>query len=134
MIKFPIGNSAIITRKGNPNEFVAVCRRENPELVCFPGGKLEANEDVVTGVAREVYEETGLIIPKENFRPIYAGICEGEKEYWVTAFWVEIEDVIEFDPPEKDKFPHWTDEEKFMKHTSYPIFNKLVFEQFNKLK
>jgi hypothetical protein len=25
-------------------------------------------------------------------------------------------------------FPHWIDKETFMKKTSYPIFNKAVFE------
>ena len=36
--------------------------RRNPGLWEFPGGKIDADEDMMQGVVREVFEETGLMI------------------------------------------------------------------------
>ena len=128
MINLPFGNSALIFSKKKPGQFLAVCRRENPDLVCFPGGKLEEGETSVEGMIREVYEETGLRVDPAKAVPIYSGVCEGKIEYWVTTYLIEIDGDEELNPPETDMFPHWIDKETFMKKTSYPIFNKAVFE------
>lgn len=127
MIKLPLGNCALIVSKKKPGQLLAVCRRENPELVCFPGGKLEVGETSVQGMVSEVYEETGLIIDSVKAIPIYSGICEGKIEYWVTAYLVEIDGDEELNPPEQDMYPHWIDKHTFMKKSSYPIYNTAVF-------
>lgn len=127
MITLPFGNSALIVSRKKPGQFLAVCRRENPELVCFPGGKLEKGETSLEGMVREVYEETGLRIDPVKAIPIYSGVCEGKIEYWVTTYLVEIDGDEELNPPETDMFPHWIDKETFMNKTSYPLFNKAVF-------
>ena len=127
MINLPFGNSALIVSKKKPGQFLAVCRRENPELICFPGGKQEDGENSIEGMIREVFEETGLKIDDSKVIPIYAGVCEGKIEYWVTTYLVEIDGDEKLDPPEKDMFPHWVDKETFLKNTSYPLFNKAVF-------
>lgn len=128
MIKLPIGNSAIIVAKGNNEKFIAVHRKENQELICLPGGKLESNEDVITGVVREVYEETGININPTHFRSIYAGICEGPQEYWVTTFLVEVEDDVVLNSEEPEMNPFWTTEEDFMKNAAFPEFYTKVFK------
>ncbi len=132
MINLPFGNSALIFSRKKPGQILAVCRRENPDLICFPGGKQEEGETSVQGMVREVFEETGLTINAEHAIPIYSGICEGEKEYWVTTYLIEVDGDEELNPPEDDMFPHWIDKEVFMKKTSYPLFNKAVFESVEK--
>ena len=132
MITLPFGNSALIVSKNKPGQFLAVCRRENPELVCFPGGKLEDGESSVEGMVREVYEETGLKVDAAKAIPIYSGVCEGKIEYWVTTYLIEVDGDEVLEPPEKDMFPHWVDKETFMKKTSYPIFNAEVFKSVEK--
>lgn len=131
MINRPIGTSAIITAKEDKNKFIAVHRKENPELVCFPGGKLDPSEDIVKAVAREVLEETGLNIPVEKFMPIYVGVCEGAKEYWVTVFWTEIDFIEELISPEPEMKPCWTNKKDFMEKTAFPIFNGNVFKNID---
>lgn len=132
MISLPFGNSALIVSKKKPGQLLAVCRRENPELICFPGGKLEIGETSVEGMIREVYEETGLKIDPLNAVPIYSGVCEGKIEYWVTTYLIEIDGDEDLNPPEKDMFPHWVTKEKFLEKTSYPKFNKAVFHSIDK--
>lgn len=133
-IKYPISNSVIIFSKQNPEKFVAVYRKENSQLICFPGGKLDLGEDAVTAIMRETYEETGLLIPADQFQPIYSGVCEGTKEYWVTAFIVEIDENIPLNSPEPEMRPFWTNQSYFMEHCSFPLYNKEVFNAFNKIK
>lgn len=132
MITLPFGNSALIVSKKKPGQLLAVCRRENPDLICFPGGKLEIGETSVEGMVREVYEETGLHINPVNAIPIYSGVCEGSLEYWVTTYLIEVDGDEELNPPENDMFPHWITKESFLEKTSYPLFNKAVFEAINK--
>ena len=40
--------------------------KRNPGMWEFPGGKIDANEDLTQGVVREIYEETGLMIQAES--------------------------------------------------------------------
>jgi 8-oxo-dGTP pyrophosphatase MutT (NUDIX family) len=127
MITLPIGNSALIVSRDRPGQLIAVHRKENPLLVCFPGGKQEIGESVITGLVREIYEETGLIIPEDKPLPIYSGICEGVKEYWVTAYVIEVDGDVVLNSPEPEMRPMWIHKTDFMKQTSFPIFNTNVF-------
>lgn len=133
MITLPFGNSALIVSKKKPGQLLAVCRRENPDLICFPGGKQEAGETSVDGLVREVYEETGLKINSVDAIPIFSGICEGATEYWVTAYLIEIDGDEDLNPPENDMYPHWVSKEQFLEKTSYPVFNKAVFNAIDKV-
>lgn len=40
--------------------------KRNPGMWEFPGGKIDANEDLMNGVVREVFEETGLVVQAES--------------------------------------------------------------------
>lgn len=128
MINLPFGNSALIISKKKPGQLLAVFRRESPNLVCFPGGKLEVGETSLEGMVREVYEETGLNINPINAIPIYSGVCEGIVEYWVTTYLIEIDGDETLNPPEKDMFPHWIKKEIFLEKSSFPLFNNEVFK------
>lgn len=50
---------------------VGLTKKRGPEFlinkVTFPGGKLEASEDVLSGASREMLEETGLAIPAKSW-------------------------------------------------------------------
>lgn len=127
MIPLPLGNSALIISKDRPGELLAVHRKEDSTLVCFPGGKQEAGEHAIEALVREVYEETGLVIAPANVIPIYAGVCEGVKEYWVTAYLIEVNGDVEINSPEPEMQPIWITKEDFMAQTSFPLFNRNVF-------
>ena len=133
MLNYPIGNSVILVSKAEPGKFVAVHRKEAPEKVCFPGGKLDPGEDVVTGAVREILEETGLVIDPHELRPVYVGVCEGIKEYWVTVFIVFIEGTEKLESPEPEMRPFLTTKEEFMKNTSFPLFNQKVFKALEEI-
>lgn len=127
LINYPLGTSVLIVSSDKLGQLVAVHRKESPQLICFPGGKQELDEDVVLAAAREAYEETGIIVDPKKLIPIYAGICEGQKEYWVTAFIYEVEGTIALNSPEPEMRPKWVTKEEFMANTSFPIFNSNVF-------
>lgn len=126
-INLPLGTSVLIVSKDKPGQLVAVHRKESPELICFPGGKQEIDENVVIAAAREGYEETGIFIDASKLIPIYAGVCEGKKPYWVTAFVYEVNGDIELNSPEPEMRPKWVTKQEFMEKTSFPIFNTNVF-------
>lgn len=131
-IDLPLGNSALIVSKDRPGQLIAVHRKESPELVCFPGGKPEVGETVVQALVREVFEETGLTISEVTPIPIYTGVCEGKKEFWVTAFLVEVDGDVILNSPEPEMRPLWMSKEEFMNKTSFPIYNTNVFASIDR--
>lgn len=54
---------------------------EGDGLWCFPGGKLDEGETAEVGAAREVREETQLIVEPREFLPARAGIAR----FWAEA-------------------------------------------------
>jgi 8-oxo-dGTP pyrophosphatase MutT (NUDIX family) len=44
--------------------------RPEPKTWCIPGGKLEKGENFLDAVVREVHEEIGVLIPRDQFEPI----------------------------------------------------------------
>ncbi len=49
----------------NQNQILIGCRSDNNEW-CIPGGSLEVGENLVECAARELYEETGIIVDKSD--------------------------------------------------------------------
>lgn len=53
--------SVVIVR--NPQgQILAVTRKTDANVYCFPGGKLDPGEDIVQAATRELQEETGLVL------------------------------------------------------------------------
>lgn len=54
------------------HEFVTLIEKRRPEWqvgrLNGPGGKMEADEDVLTAASREFHEETGALIPAHRWR------------------------------------------------------------------
>lgn len=68
-----------------------------PGKWCLPGGHLEAGEDLVTAIRREVQEEVGLVVRKEELMGIYSDpaltvtteiLPEGHRAQFVVAAFV----------------------------------------------
>lgn len=57
----------------NPRHLLAVSRKDNPRDWGLPGGKIEAGEQAKTAASRELWEETGLIVVRNNLSKIYTG-------------------------------------------------------------
>ncbi|MBQ8142962.1 MAG: NUDIX domain-containing protein [Bacilli bacterium] len=58
-----VGLSALII---NEKEEVLLEKRSDNGLYCLPGGSIDLDEKVKEGVIREVFEETGLLLKKED--------------------------------------------------------------------
>lgn len=71
-------------------KFLAISRRNDTTRWGLPGGKVDKGETNVEGAQRELYEETGLDVFKQDLEPIYVGLCPGKLEppvdYWVTTY------------------------------------------------
>ncbi|WMT39599.1 NUDIX domain-containing protein [Paenibacillus sp. D2_2] len=69
------GSSVIIN---NPDGEVLMLHRTDNDSWCFPGGAVELGEKVEETAAREVFEETGLIVDSLNL----FGVFSGEELYY----------------------------------------------------
>lgn len=61
-----LGSNAVITCKGR----LLLEKRRDSDIWCLVGGGVKKYEDGLQAIAREVYEETGLRIPKDRFRKL----------------------------------------------------------------
>ena len=76
----------------------------NKGFINFPGGKQEADEDIVRCAIRETFEETGIVIKD----PIEVGCLEfPTKNFCVYVFWsTDFSGVLKFNPAETKAFWH----------------------------
>lgn len=132
-IMLPLANSALIISPDRPGEFVVVHRKEDYNLYCLPGGKVDPGENILDAITREVFEETGISFPKINFIPFFTDICPGKKNYLVTVFVLEVPGNIILKSQEVEMEPFWTTKEIFNKHSAFPEFNNALLEQYEKL-
>ena len=56
----------------NARERILITRREDNGLWCLPGGRMEPGESAVEACAREVVEETGLVVEVGQLTGIYS--------------------------------------------------------------
>ena len=53
----------------NSNDEILMCYSHGLSHYEFPGGHIEENEELLTGLKREIYEETGIKIVKKEITP-----------------------------------------------------------------
>jgi 8-oxo-dGTP diphosphatase len=102
-----VGVAVIVRRDGR----VLLGRRLSPSHGAgtwqFPGGHLEAFEDVETCAAREVAEETGLVITGMTRGPFTNDLFTAERRHYVTLY--VIADAAQGEPVvrEPEKCAEW---------------------------
>lgn len=106
---------------------LAVSRRRDPALLCFPGGKLNSGETTLLAAVRETKEETGLCVPRESLKLVYQGPCESDRGdpfdhevFLFAAVWQEA--WGEGRPQEAGIVPQWVTWEHFLDHGAMPVF------------
>ena len=70
MTKMWVSNKACLV---NTQGKVLVCRLKDGRAD-LPGGRMEQGEEMREALAREVYEETKIVIDVAKARPFYAGV------------------------------------------------------------
>jgi len=95
---------------------LGVSRKDNPNDMGMPGGKIDQGETLYNGMVREVYEETGLII-KEGFPFFY----KEDNEYFAMVYLItKWEGIIS------------TNEKGVVKWTNFRELNKGTFGKYNR--
>lgn len=126
--------SAVIASKQDPKKFVVVSRKSNPSLLAIPGGKVDEGEDILTALLREVKEETGLDLIREDVVVLMAmEVVEG-KSFWDMVFYAEVDENTDLYTKEELINPRWESIESLIKHGAYPEFNARVVEELTKLR
>lgn len=124
---------AVLVYHPRANTFVTVNRKENPMLRCLPSGKVERGETDIVAAARELYEETGLIVKPKHLTPIHVGLSQNGSA-WVTTFMVKLGKGLgdlDFDSPE-GLHVQLMDEEDLMDVASFPDHFKQVFDAYHR--
>jgi 8-oxo-dGTP pyrophosphatase MutT (NUDIX family) len=75
-----------------------------------PGGKVEKDEDLETALEREIYEETGVFIPRKRFHFVDEIWIDGTDRlggYYVSLYRAELLKGEVLKNPEPDKQTDW---------------------------
>ena len=83
---------------------------ELPPQWVFPGGGLENGEQPISGIIREVFEETGRTFPPDAFKPLTTIWHEMDDRRWHDtgeAHFFELEVLEHFEPSSEN----WTENE-----------------------
>ena len=88
--------AAVVT---DPDGRLLLVRKQGTRYFMQPGGKLEAGEDALTALRRELIEEVGLDVAGDRFMPLgtYSAAAANEPGMQVTAqlFAVVVDEPVE---------------------------------------
>jgi len=127
MKKLGVSQKAVIfNREG---KFLAMRRTKtapsNPGMWDFPGGDLVFGEDAISGIVREIREETGLEVKDIKLFDIESHINK-EGDFWVTvAYNAQTIHGEVFLSNEHDEYK-WLDSEEFLKLESADKLKRFV--------
>lgn len=108
--------AVILNQQG---EILAIFRTEtapsSPSTWDFPGGELEAGEDPIESIRREIQEETGVEVGDLVPFDVESHTYEDEEEFWVTIVYKALakNDVIKLSFEHNDF--RWVSPEGFLK-------------------
>ena len=111
-------------------EFLTVTRKDS-SLYGLPGGKIDAGEEPLEALVREVREETGLIFCEEDFKPVYTAM-EGGFEVITYALTRRVSDHTPRQwCEEPNVFCEFLPEHNLTSNKgAFPVYNKAAIDNY----
>ncbi len=126
-----IAQKAILIKDGK----VLITRDSRDTLWELPGGRLDAGEEPIDGMVREIREELGVEAKIDKIFKIETMYHSRDKETLVfiyyTVFLVDEGATFKVDPLEVAEMK-WVDQDGFMKYEMYPQYKEAVKDYFKK--
>jgi 8-oxo-dGTP pyrophosphatase MutT (NUDIX family) len=125
-------------------KLLAVNRRQDPDALCMPGGKVDPGETLVEAARRETAEETGVLIPEdglgEEARVLYFGEVRNDQAkdqaaYEVSTFCVKWQESWGTPSNQEDGIrPRWVSVLDFAGACAAPEYDRSVLAAWRAVK
>lgn len=110
-------------------KFLSVSRKDNPNLVGLPGGKLDDGESPEQAAVRETLEETGIEVEILQYEGVFVTV---EGDYMVYCYIAQRKEGVEpkpIDPSETGRV-RWVEAEVLVNESAFNDFNQQALEHF----
>ncbi len=92
----------------------------------FPGGNVEPGEELIAGVAREIFEEAGLTIDSKLLKLFYAATeMFGDRSLTRLVFWAKVDAPIVQLSHEHDQY-HWVQADRVYDEFPHPVYGSAL--------